>query len=95
MPDLDFVYDIVLLWICKQKSKDSPACEKEFIMKPHNKPNENFNDSLFKHYIRGQKSSWDEAVALLMCKIMETSAKFMYMENMRIFWNIYVDILGY
>lgn len=64
-------------------------------MKPHNKPNENFNDSLFKHFIRGQKSSRDESVALLMYEIMETSPTFMCMENMRIFWNIYVDILGY
>lgn len=66
VPDLDFVYDIILLWICKQKSKDSPAWKKEFIMKPHNKPNENFNNSWFKHYIRGQKSSRDESVDLLM-----------------------------
>lgn len=64
-------------------------------MKPHNKPNENFNDSFFKHYIRGQKSSSDESVALLIYEIMEASATFIYMENMRIFWNIYVDILGY
>lgn len=64
-------------------------------MKPHNKPNENCNDSLFKHSIRGQKSGRDESVALQMYEIMETLATFMCMENMRIFWNIYVYILVY
>ena len=29
-----------------------------------------------------------------MYEIMEASAEFMSMENMKLFWNIYVDILG-
>lgn len=48
------------------KIKRLSSLQKEFIMKPHNKPNENFNNSWFKHYIRGQKSGRDESVALLM-----------------------------
>lgn len=63
-------------------------------MKPHNKPNENFNNSSFKHYIRGQKSSRDELAASLMYEIMEASAAFISMEKKRLFWNTYVDILG-